>query len=257
MSNLRHPVANVNASSALVPYADARRELGISRYRADKFIRAGRLRSVVAGRNFFITREDVLNFQREQREQESAQAALRQFDSLSWVERCRVHRLPLPVAMARRVPRIACVQHAYRLVLEIMGGPVCPVERAADIGRALRLRTNAERCELCARHGSIPTSDALDYLREGVYLSQIDGNRSRTYCAAHFLDVLWDNSEDDDGVIRATPGTRFAAESMMRLLAFCHIGAPNELCVECARAVGVQSLGKGIASGEVRHVELF
>jgi hypothetical protein len=251
-------VNHSNLSTALIPYADARRELRLTRYVCDKHIRAGRLRTVVAGRNLFIVREDVVTLGRELRAAELVGAALRQFDSLSWVERARIHRLPV-VAMGRRLPRarILCTQHAYRAILEIMGGPVCAVEQAAALGLMLRLRTNAERCEQCARHGPFPESEKVGYLRESVDLRAIDGNRSRTYCAAHFLDVMWDNAEDDTGVIGDAPGTRFAAESAMLLLAYCHIGERHELCSECARAVGAHPIGKGISSGEVRHVELF
>jgi hypothetical protein len=226
-----------NSSTVLLPYAAARRELGISRYLADQHIRAGRLRAIRAGRNWFVPHEDVLNFQRELRERELAGAALRQFDALPWYDACRLGRLPLPAAMGRRVPRPLCTQHAHKFMVGFMGRR-CLVERAAEIGLKVRLTRKNEHCSECVRSGPVPASERVGYLRESVHLAQIDGNHSRTYCAAHFLDVMWDNAEDGNGVIGAAPGKWFAAESAMLLLAYCHIGMAHELCVGCAGPPG-------------------
>ena len=256
---------NSNLSTALIPYAAARRELRLTRYVCDKHIKAGRLRTVVAGRNLFIVAEDIANLGRELHAQELAQRHAGQFDSLSWVERCRIHRLPLPPALGRRRAHVLCVQHCYREVFALMGRR-CPVEQAATVVLKVRLHRKAERCEQCARHGPVRESDAVGYLREGVHLGEITGNRSRTFCAPHVLDIMQQNAEDgvhgvigDDihGVIGgAVPRDWFAAESMMRLLEYCHVGEPHELCVECARAAELRPIGRGIASGAVRY-ELF
>ena len=133
---------NSNLSTALIPYAAARRELRLTRYVCDKHIKAGRLRTVVAGRNLFIVAEDIANLGRELHAQELAQRHAGQFDSLSWVERCRIHRLPLPPALGRRRAHVLCVQHCYREVFALMGRR-CPVEQAATVVLKVRLHRKA------------------------------------------------------------------------------------------------------------------
>lgn len=162
-----------------------------------------------------------------------------------WHEAARVHRLPVARKGHGR-GEVLCSQHYWLAGQAYMGGSECPLDtEAPELIWKFRLATTIERCAHCEKFG--PVAEPVGLISAGIYLPDVNGNKSKRLCPAHALDIMFCNH---------TPDGYFMADSSVRFFEYCHVGDANDFCVECVKAGKILPIGKGVSTAEVRH-DLF